>query len=319
MTSQAIKLGYAPRMRVIHTSAAQMGQIYVPLINWALFLGVMGLVLGFKTSSNMASAYGVAVVGTMVITTLLCILVAQRDWQWSYQKVGLIFAPLLALELVLLGANLLKILEGGWFPIVAATVICLILFTWKRGKELVSAQTAASGLPIAPFLESLATRSIHRVEGNAVFLTATTDEVPHSLLHNLKHNRVLHTNNILLTVAAREVPRVPAAERVVVTVLGTSFWRVVLHVGFMEEADVPDALASLATVWADQAAGLPPLEAMFTSYFLARESVVPSGLAGMAKWREHLFAWMSRNTLSATDFFKLPPNRIVELGAQVAI
>ncbi len=316
MTAQAIKLGFAPRMNITHTSAAQMGQIYIPLINWALFLGVAGLVLGFQTSSSLAAAYGLAVAATMVITTVLCTLVAHRRWQWSRGKTALVFAPLLALEVILFSANFLKILDGGWFPIVAATLICILLFTWKRGRELVGTQTAATALPLQPFLESLALSAPHRVEGNAIFLTANPEDVPHALLHNLKHNRVLHTTNVLLTVSTHETPRVSPAECMLVTPLGHGFWRVVMRVGFMDEANIPQALAKLPN---EQAAGLPHLDLMLTSYFLARESVVPSDLPGMAKWREVLFAWMSRNALSATDFFKLPPNRIVELGAQVAI
>jgi len=312
LTSQAVQLGYCPRMRITHTSESERGQIYVPFINWVLFIFVVVLVLGFKTSDNLAAAYGIAVAMTMVVTTILCSVVARRTWGWSMGLTVAVFAPLALIDLVFVVANSLKILEGGWFPILAGSACYLLFITWKRGREIVRDVTAANAFPLEEFIHSMESYPPHRVEGTAVFMASDTTSVPHALLHNLKHNKVLHEQVVFFTIRTEDVPRVPLAERIEFSDLGFGCYRVIAHLGFLEQPDAEALLTGCGKI------GLE-FEPMLTSYFLSRDAIIPTALPGMALWREHLFAWMVKNATRATDFFKVPANRVVELGSQVEI
>jgi KUP system potassium uptake protein len=312
VTRQAIQLGLLPRMRIVHTSAEEIGQIYLPFINWMLCVFVMALVFGFQSSSNLASAYGVAVTGTMMIDTILVGLVMFLLWRWPPWLAGLAFAGLFAVDLAFFTANATKIAHGGWFPLAIGCAAFVLLTTWKRGRDLVAQRQRADAMPLDLFLRSLGSKSIVRVPGTAVFLTGATEGVPHALLHNLKHNKVLHETVVILTVVTEEIPHVPDKEKLELTPLDSRFYRLVVHYGFMDDPDVPRALV-LA-----KHHGLA-FKAMEVSYFLGRETLVPSIRPGMAPWREHLFAWMSRNAATAMEFFRLPTNRVVELGTQIEI
>jgi KUP system potassium uptake protein len=311
VTQQAIQLGFVPRLRIEHTSAATAGQIYIPLINWLLMTMVIILVLFFRTSSNLTSAYGIAVTGAMLIDTCLLSVVLFRLWHWPKWTA----IPLLGLFFLVDGAyfsaNVTKIPDGGWFPLLVGLIVFTILTTWAKGRQLMMARLREAAMPIKVFISSAAT-SATRVPGTAVFMTSTAEGVPHALLHNLKHNKVLHERIILLTVKIADVPFVPMVERVKLDHLGHGFHRLVLRYGFMEEPDVPAALA-LVTGCGDK------FKMMDTSFFLARQTLLASSKPGMAIWREKLFAWMLRNAESAMEFFRLPTNRVVEVGSQVEI
>jgi KUP system potassium uptake protein len=312
LTAQAVKLGYSPRMRILHTSASERGQIYVPFINWLLFVAVALLVLGFRTSGNLAAAYGIAVAMTMVVTTILCSVVAIRTWHWRPLFVYLVFGALSVVDVAFVLANSVKVAEGGWFPILAGSVCYLLFITWKRGKEILADATAANSFPLEEFIKSMESYPPHRVEGTAVFMAADPHAVPHALLHNLKHNKVLHQTVVFFTIHTEDVPRVAEADRLEFTDLGFGCYRVIAHLGFVEETNAEELLTRCSRF------GLN-FEPMLTSYFLSRDAVVPTALPGMALWREHLFAWMVKNATRATDFFKIPANRVVELGSQVEI
>ena len=312
LTAQAMKLGYCPRMRVLYTSATEKGQVYVPFINWSVFVLVVVLVMVFKTSSNMAAAYGIAVAGTMAVTSIMVSIVAVRIWKWKPVAYLPMMAVLLVIDAGFLSSNLLKIPEGGWFPAVLGLAIYMLLITWKTGRRLVANSLAADSLPLIPFIESVAIAPPHRAMGTAVFLTTTPNVLPHALLHNLKHNQVLHEQVVLLTVKTEEVPRVAAAKRLDVELLDAGFVQVIAHVGYQEDVDIEAILKSC------EMRGLH-VEPMLTSYFLSRENVIPTNILGMALWREHLFVWMYKNGARASDFFRLPANRVVELGTQVEI
>jgi KUP system potassium uptake protein len=312
LTTQAMKLGYCPRMRVLYTSATEKGQVYVPFINWAVFALVVVLVMVFKTSSNMAAAYGIAVAGTMAVTSVMVSIVAVRIWKWKPWAYLPMMAVLLVIDSGFLSSNLLKIPEGGWFPALMGLFIYLLLVTWKTGRRLVAERLAADSLPLIPFIESVAIAPPHRAMGTAVFMTTTPNVLPHALLHNLKHNQVLHEQVVLLTIKTEEVPRVAVDKRVNVELLDAGFVQVVAHVGYQENADIEEILKSC------EMRGLH-VEPMLTSYFLSRENVIPTDMPGMALWREHLFVWMYKNGARASDFFRIPANRVVELGTQVEI
>ena len=311
VTQQAIQLGFVPRLRIEHTSAATAGQIYIPLINWMLMTMVIILVLFFRTSSNLTSAYGIAVTGAMTIDTCLLSVVLFRLWHWPKWAAIPLLGLFFLVDGAYLTANLTKIPDGGWFPLLVGLIIFTILTTWAKGRQLMMARLREAAMPIKVFISSAAT-SATRVPGTAVFMTSTADGVPHALLHNLKHNKVLHERIILLTVKIADVPFVPLTERVKLEHLGHGFHRLVLRYGFMEEPDVPAALA-LVTGCGDK------FKMMDTSFFLARQTLLPSSKPGMAIWREKLFAWMLRNAESAMEFFRLPTNRVVEVGSQVEI
>ena len=312
MTQQAVQLGYAPHMTIRHTSASQMGQIYMPGVNWALLVVIVALVVTFKSSTSLAAAYGIAVTGTMIITTSFAYLVARNEWQWSKFKSLAVFAPLMAVDVAFLAANAVKIQDGGWFPLVFGAAIFTLLWTWKNGRERLGARLSAGALPLQDFIASLAGSGIITVPGTAIFMTPHLNDVPNALLHNLKHNKVLHESNVITTVVVLPVPRVLDAQRLSVKRLSEQFYSVTIFYGFTEQPDVPAALE-----WcAEQGLALHPME---TSFFLGRETVVPKIGAGMAQWREKLFVTMFRNAGTAANYFRLPPNRVVELGAQVVL
>jgi KUP system potassium uptake protein len=312
ITRQAAQLGYTPRVRIEHTSAREIGQIYVPGLNWVLMLGCIGLVVGFRSSSNLAAAYGVAVTGTMAITTMLFHSVARHRWGWSPLAAGSLAGVFLIIDLAFFGANIVKIAHGGWFPLVVAAFVYLLMSTWKRGRVILAERLSENTIPVQGFITSLMRDPPHRVPGTAVFMFGNPGHTPPALLHNLKHNKVLHEQVVLLTVRTGEVPHVAPEDRVKVEPLGHGFHRVAVHYGFMESPDIPEVLAGI------RQPGLS-FSPMTTSYFLGRETLIASEEPGMAMWREHIFAWMARNAQPATAFFRLPPNRVVELGAQVKL
>jgi KUP system potassium uptake protein len=311
VTRQAIQLGYLPRMQIIHTSASEMGQIYLPFVNWMLATFVAFLVLGFKSSTHLAAAYGVAVTGTMIIDALLLSVVAALLWKWKPIVLGLVIGTFLFVDLSFFTANLTKIAHGGWFPLAIGLVIFLILTTWKRGRALLWERVSKDSLELETFLNAVSDR-VPRVPGTAIFMTGTATGTPGSLLHNLKHNKVLHEQVVVLTIQFQEIPYVPEDQRFELTTLPKNFYRLLLRYGFMEEPNIPEALRRTGPK------GLH-CDPMQSSYFLSRETVIPSSKPGMAMWREHIFAWMSRSATSAMDFFNIPPNRVVELGTQVEI
>ena len=311
VTQQAIQLGFMPRLRIEHTSASAAGQIYIPSINWALMIMVTLLVLFFRSASNLAAAYGIAVTGAMLIDTCLLSVVLFVLWKWNKVLAGLLLAVVGAIDLAYFSANLTKVPDGGWFPLLMGFIIFTLLTTWARGRQLMIARMREAAMPIQVFVRSAA-NSATRVPGTAVFMTSTPDGVPHALLHNLKHNKVLHERVILLTVKIEDVPFVNLTKRLQLDDIGQGFYRMVARYGFMEEPDVPGAL-QLATECG------PKFKMMDTSFFLARQTLIASSRPGMAIWREKLFAWMLRNAESAMEFFRLPTNRVVELGSQVEI
>jgi KUP system potassium uptake protein len=311
VTRQAIQLGYLPRMQIIHTSASEMGQIYLPFVNWMLATFVAFLVVGFKTSTHLAAAYGIAVTGTMIIDALLLSIVAALLWKWKPIVLALVIGTFLFVDLSFFTANLTKIAHGGWFPLAIGFIIFLVLTTWKRGRALLWERVSKDSLELETFLNAVSDR-VPRVPGTAIFMTGTATGTPGSLLHNLKHNKVLHEQVVVLTVRFLEIPFVPEDQRFELTTLPKNFYRLLLSYGFMEEPNIPEALRKA------QREGLH-CDPMQSSYFLSRETVIPSSKPGMAMWREHVFAWMSRSATSAMDFFNIPPNRVVELGTQVEI
>jgi KUP system potassium uptake protein len=311
LTQQAIQLGFIPRMRIQHTSESAAGQIYIPFINWALMVMVLLLVTSFKTSSNLAAAYGIAVTGAMFIDTCLLAVVLLQLWQWNkVLSVGLL-ALFFTVDTAYLASNLTKIPDGGWFPLLVGLIIFTFLTTWARGRKLMMERMAEAAMPIKVFIDSAAA-SATRVKGTAVFMTSTVGGVPHALLHNLKHNKVLHERVILLTVKIADMPFIEGDKRCKMEDLGNGFHRLILKYGFMEEPNVPIALQGVTSCG-------PAFKMMDTSFFLARQTLLPSSRPGMAIWREHLFSWMLRNAESAMEFFRLPTNRVVELGSQVEI
>jgi KUP system potassium uptake protein len=312
VTQQAMQLGFIPRLRIEHTSAAAHGQIYIPVINWALMLMVILLVLFFQTSSNLAAAYGVAVTGAMLIDTVLLTVLLFTVWKWPRWLAVPLLAVFFIVDIAYFSANLMKVPDGGWFPLLVGLIIFTFLTTWARGRKLLLRGMGESAIPLTVFIKS-AVSSATRVPGTAIFMTTSTEGVPHSLLHNLKHNKNLHERNILLTVKIEDEPYIDASARFELTDAGHDFYRLIVRYGFMEETDIPEALAQL-----DECGG--KLKMMDTSFFLGRQTMVASPAhPGMALWRERLFGWMLRNSESAMEFFKLPPNRVVELGSRVEI
>lgn len=312
VTLQLMQLDYCPRMAVKHTSGAQMGQIYLPFVNWALLFFVLIVVMGFRSSSNLAAAYGIAVTLTMLVTSFLAYTLARHDWRWSRALCVLVFAPLMTIELVFLASNATKILDGGWFPLAFGGCICVILFTWRRGRLQLAEAQSRDDVPLAPFVTLLADESIPRVPHTALFFSPRAEQAPTALLHNLKHNLVLHERTVFISVLMEPVPRVPVEDRVEVIRLGGNFHQVLVRFGFMEEPDVPIALQGCT----GQGLSFDPLQA---SYFLSRETILPSAGDGMALWRERLFEFLFRNASSTANFFNLPTSRVVELGSRVVI
>ena len=311
VATQAVQMGYLPRMAVVQTSAHERGQVYVPFTNWTLYLAVIALVIGFKSSSNLAAAYGIAVTGTMMIDTILVAFVIALSWRWSRWLWIPGVGALLLVDIAFFAANAVKIPQGGWFPLLIGLVSFTVLTTWKRGRILLAEELAKGGMPLEDFVNAVG-EGVPRVAGTAVFLTANAANAPGSLLHNLKHNQILHDRNVVLNVSTAETPFVDAADRLRLEVLPHGFFRLYLRYGFMEHPDIPEALTACGAQGLD-------FDLMTTSFFLSRETVVPALKRGMALWRERLFAWMTRTATSATDFFRIPPNRVVELGTQIEI
>jgi KUP system potassium uptake protein len=315
LTQQAVQLGYSPRVTIRHTSHTEIGQIYIPEVNWAVGIATIALVVGFGSSSNLAAAYGIAVTGTMAITTLLFHRVARDQWGWPRWKAWPLTLAFLSVDLAFFGANIVKVEEGGWFPLAAGALVFALLSTWKRGRQVLADQLRDSGLPLGLFLADIARKRPLRVPGTAVFMTSNVEGVPPVLLHHLKHNKVLHERVVLASVMSEEIPSVPEPERVTVRELGSGFYQVIARYGFMETPDVPAMLDSIPR----RAIPGPKLRIvpMETTYFLGRETLLPNGPARMATWRKRLFIVMARNASTASSFFRLPPNRVVEMGAQI--
>ena len=312
LTRQAVQLGYTPRISIVHTSEEEIGQIYIPSVNWLLMICTIGLVLGFRESSELAAAYGVAVTATMVITTLLAEVVARRLWGWSPFLVFPVAIFFLVIDCSFFGANIIKIADGGWFPLAVGLIIYTMLSTWKKGRSILAERLAKGALPFEEFIKTVTPTSPPRVPGTAAFMSRDSDATPTALLHNLKHNKVLHEKVILLSVITEEIPYVAPEERVQVTDLGKGFYRVIAHYGFLQNPGVPDVVEQARLKGLD-------LNVMHTTFFLSRETLIPSKKPGMAIWREKLFSLMSRNALRPTDFFRIPPNRVVEMGLQVRL
>jgi len=313
LVRQAIQLGLTPRLAIKHTSGSEEGQIYIPRANWALLLGVVVLVLGFKSSSNLAAAYGIAVTGTMSITTVLALVVAKRIWRWHPGLIAALGAGFLTVDLTFFGANVLKIPNGGWFPLVVGCAIFIVMITWKDGRQILQSRLAEQSMPLEDFLALDLKNPAKRVSGTAVFLTGISNMVPLALLHNLKHNKVLHERVVLMTVLTERVPHVPARERLQIEDLGQGFHRMIVRYGFFQEPDIPVVLKLASTFGMD-------FEMMQTSFYMGRETFAASAThPSMLPWREKLFVMMSRNALAATEFFRIPPGRVVELGTQVQL
>ncbi len=309
LTHQAVQLGYLPRIEIVHTSLSEIGQIYIPGVNRILMIATIGLVLGFRSSDSLASAYGVAVTATMVITTVLAFILARRVWHWPLWIAGLVTLGFLTVDLAFFGANIVKVADGGWFPLIVGLAVYSLMSTWQRGRQQIAAELSRGALPFAEFVAHLRPGSPHRVPGAAIFMARDPLATPTALLHNLKHNKVLHEKVVLLTILSEEIPQVSRRERVRVEELGKGFYRVMARYGFMENPNIPEVM-ELAR---GQGLDLPPMSATF---FLSRETLVPSKRAG---WRERLFTVMARNAVRPTDFYRIPPNRVVEMGMQVKL
>ncbi|MBS1190531.1 MAG: potassium transporter Kup [Rhodocyclaceae bacterium] len=312
MTQQAIQLGYVPRFEIQHTSQQEIGQIYLPGINWALLVAVAVLVVGFGSSTRLAAAYGIAVTGTMVITTILSFVVVRNVWRWGLPLSLGVVGFFLAVDLAYFSSNLTKMHQGGWFPLALGLLVFIVMTTWKRGRQLLTARLSESYLSMGDFITSIDNYDVPRVPGTAVFLTPSPEVAPHALLHSLKHYKCLHERIVVVSVQVFDVPMVPDIDRVEVKQLGADVWRVIVQYGFKEEPDIPAALASCKD------AGLE-IDMMEASFFLGRETLIPRLDSEMAFWREKLFVAMFRNAGSAASYFKLPPNRVVELGAQIVL
>ena len=312
ITHQAVQLGFLPRLRIEHTSEKAAGQIYIPAVNWGLLIMVVVLVLGFRESGKLASAYGIAVTGTMLITTLMLGVLVFYVWKWNRALASATIGLFLIVDGAYFASNVTKIPDGGWVPLLIAAVSFTVLTTWAKGRQLMRERLSEAALPLAVFIKSAAA-SVHRVRGTSVFLSTSAETVPAALLHNLKHNQVLHGRVLILNVKVEEVPHVPIERRLEVHDAGHGFYRIILHYGFMEEVDIPRDLARIDTCG-------EPFNMMSTSFFLGRQKLIASKRrAGMALWREKLFAWMLKSSESAMEFFKLPTNRVVELGSQLQI
>lgn len=313
LTQQAIQLGLLPRLEIRHTSGSLYGQIYMPRVNTLLLIGVLLLVALFRSSSALASAYGIAVTGTMVVTTLMAYVVIRKVWKWSLLATAALIVPFLLIDLTFLSANLLKVFDGGWMPLALGAVLMAIMYTWRRGTAILQRKTRRTETPIQSLLTSLKKRPPHQVTGTAVFLTGDPNSAPTALLHSLKHYKVLHERNVILTVEISQTPNIPDSERVVIEPLGPEFSRVLVRYGFMQQPNLPDALALARKLgW--------NFDIMSTSFFLSRRTLKPaSGSSELPRWQEHLYIGLARSANDATDYFRLPTGRVVEVGTQVAV
>ncbi|HXT04711.1 MAG TPA: potassium transporter Kup [Casimicrobiaceae bacterium] len=312
LTRAAIQMGYCPRLTILHTSERAIGQIYIPFINWMLLAAIVGLVVGFRNSDNLAGAYGIAVTMAMLIDSILIFVVMRRLWNWPVWVAALIATPLLLIDLTFLASNSLKIPDGGWFPLLIGGVVFTLLTTWKRGRSLLMQRLAEDAMPLELFIQSIEASPPTRVPGTAVFLTSTRNRVPHALLHNLKHNKVLHERVVFLTVVTEDIPYVPGEERYEIEALGCNFFRMIANYGFKDDPDVPELLEDCGR------RGFA-FDMMETSFFVSRETLIATVTPGMALWREKLFVSMSKNATKASEFFQVPTNRVVELGTQVEL
>jgi len=322
-----VQLGFSPRVNIVHTSRTEIGQIYIPRVNTLLWIACVGLVLAFRTSSNLAATYGVAVTGTMAITSILFIVVARQLWHWNWLRTGLLAGIFLVVDLAFFGANLLKIPDGGWVPLTIAALVFLVMSTWKKGRVRLAEIVRETQVPIDVFMRDISRNPPPRVPGTAIFMTSLPDGAPPVLLHHLKHNKVLHEKVVVLSIATEEIPQVPREERLTCESLGAGFFQVKAHVGFMETPDVPQMLRTAAA----QGQAALAVKLMETTFYLGHETLIATrskhqgrGDGGsdharekLSTWRKKLFIVMTRNAQSATAFFGLPPNRVVELGAQI--
>ena len=312
LTRAAIQMGYCPRLTILHTSERAIGQIYIPFINWLLLAAIVGLVIGFRNSDNLAGAYGIAVTMAMLIDSILIFVVMRRLWKWPLVAAIAIAAPLLSIDLTFLASNSLKIPEGGWFPILVGAIVFTLLTTWNRGRSLLMQRLSQDAMPLDLFIKSIEASPPTRVLGTAVFLTSTQNRVPHALLHNLKHNKVLHERVVFLTIVTKDIPYVQDEERYEIQPLGCEFYRMVANYGFKDDPDVPELLEDCGRH------GFV-FDMMETSFFVSRETLIATATPGMALWREKLFVSMSKNATKASEFFQVPTNRVVELGTQVEL
>ena len=312
LTMQAVQLGFSPRLKIDHTSTREYGQIYIPGVNWALMVGCIATVVGFRTSSNLAAAYGVAVTSTMVITTILFYVVARKVWGWNLLPAATLAVFFLIIDLAFFGANIIKVAHGGWFPLALAALIFVVMTTWKKGRRILNERIQSEARPLEEFLQEIARRPPTRVQGTAIFMNGNASRTPPALLHNLEHNKVLHKRVLFLTVKTKQVPFVASEERVETESLGNGFHRIKVYYGFMEDPDIPKVLASLRVPGFHY-------DASDTTYFLGRETIIAAKRPGMALWREKIFSIISHNATTATAYFCLPPDRVVEMGEQIEI
>jgi KUP system potassium uptake protein len=312
LTRQAVQLGFLPRFEVWHTSETQSGQIYLPRVNWILLAIVLLLVWSFRSSSGLANAYGISVFGAMTVDALLAFIVIWKGWRWSLWLTSIVILPFLAIDLAFFSANLLKLFHGGFVPVMLAAVLVTLMWTWIRGSAILFAKTRKSDVPMVELISMLDKSKPHRVKGTAVFLTGDTEVAPASLLHNLKHNKVLHEKNVILTVRSSDMPRVAEEDRVVISPIADGFWRVEMNYGYMESPNVPKGLAIL------RKQGFK-FDIMSTSFFLSRRSIRPSASSGMPAWQDKLFISMARSASDATSYFQIPTGRVVEVGTQVSV
>jgi KUP system potassium uptake protein len=311
LTMQGVQLGFFPRIKIDHTSRHQYGQIYIGAINWVLMLGCIFVVLVFQSSSNLAAAYGIAVTGTMIITTMMLSVVARKAWKWHVAPTLALIAVFFVIDAAFFGANFIKVTQGGWFPLVLAAVIFIIMTTWKRGRRILAERIQEVATPLDVFLKHIPALEVARVPGTAVFMNGTASRTPPALLHNLEHNKVLHERVIFVTVKTNQVPHVEDKQRVEVEAFGHGLFRIKVHYGFMEDPNIPEALTA-----AKPHVDIDPMSA---TYFLGRETIIASKRPGMALWREKLFALIAHNATTATAYFGIPPDRVVELGEQIEI
>jgi KUP system potassium uptake protein len=312
MTGQAVQLGLFPRMDIRRTSETQAGQIFAPSVNLFLMIGVLLLLLIFQTSSHLASAYGLAVTGAMLIDTLLAYVIVRRMWKWKLWQAALLLGPIGLVDLVFTSSNLLKIRDGAWLPLVMGAALVVIMWTWTRGSQVLTEKTRRDSLPLVELVDMLRARPPYRAPGTAIYLTGDADMAPVALMHNLKHNKVLHAHNVILTVIATETPRVADADRILIEPVNEDFKKVIVRYGFMETPNLPKALQLC------RKQGLK-FDIMATSFFLGRRSLVPAAQPTMPLWQDKLFIFLMKNAANPTDFFKIPPGRVVELGAQVTV
>ena len=312
LTMQAVQLGFSPRLKINHTSTREFGQIYIPAVNWALMVGCIAIVVGFRSSSNLAAAYGVAVTSTMVITTILFYVVARRVWGWGLLPTAALAVFFLIIDLAFFGANIIKVAQGGWFPLLLAALVFIVMTTWKKGRRILNERIQTEAKPLEEFLQEMERRPPTRVPGTAIFMNGNASRTPPALLHNLEHNKVLHERVLFLTVKTKQIPFVSPEERVEIESLGNGFHRLKVYYGFMEDPDIPKVLENLRM----PGFAYVPHD---TTYFLGRETIIASKRPGMALWREKIFSVISHNATSATAYFCIPPDRVVEMGEQIEI